>query len=149
MQEVTQFTVFLENKPGRLHHVCAALAKEKANITAMTVMDSKDHSVLRFVVDRPELGRQALKRIGADSFETPVTMIELKNHPGAAANLCGVLAAEHVNIDYLYCSSGAKNGRTLAILKATPLEKLRAALEPKSKPKKERLAQRRPPAKWK
>ena len=36
---IRQFTVFLENKPGRLFNLCAALAKEKVNIEALTVMD--------------------------------------------------------------------------------------------------------------
>ena len=40
MQTSKQVSVFLENKPGRLAKVLSALAREKVNITALTVMDS-------------------------------------------------------------------------------------------------------------
>jgi hypothetical protein len=43
--------VSFENKPGRLANVLLALAREKVNLIAMTVMDSHEHSVLRFVTE--------------------------------------------------------------------------------------------------
>ena len=49
METVKQISVFLENKPGRLAQVLSALAKEQVNVTALTVMDSHDHGVLRVV----------------------------------------------------------------------------------------------------
>ena len=48
METTKQISVFLENKPGRLANVLSALASEKVNITALTVMDSHEHSVLAF-----------------------------------------------------------------------------------------------------
>lgn len=135
MREATQFTVFLENKPGRLLHVCAALVKEKVNIEALTVMDSKEHSVFRFVPDDAPKARTALRRIGMEAMEAGVVIVELKSQSGALANLCEQLAAEHVNIDYLYSSTGNKNGRATAVLKATPLEKVKSALATPTKPK--------------
>ena len=53
MQTTKQITVFLENKPGRLANVLAALAAEKVNITALSVMDKHEHSVLRLTTDSP------------------------------------------------------------------------------------------------
>ena len=49
METAKQVSVFLENKPGRLANVLSALASEKINVTALTVMDSHEHSVLRVV----------------------------------------------------------------------------------------------------
>ena len=140
-----QFTAFLENKPGRLHDVCLALAKEKISIQALTVTDSKDQSALRFVVDKTQKCREVLKKLGTRFSEAEVLVVELKHQPGALAHLCERLAAEHVNIDYMYCSAGAKNGRTVAILKATPLKKVQNVLSETS-PIKTRGPMRRPPA---
>lgn len=147
MQVERQFTTFLENKPGRLSSVCSALAKERVNIHALTVMDSRDHSALRLVVDDAEAARRALTRLNAPFSETEVIVVELKNQPGAIAQLCERLASEHVNIDYVYCSVGGKNGKATAVLKATPLAKVKDALAEAAKARtKSRLPRRRPPA---
>src|SRR2546429_9788202 len=44
-----QISVFLENKPGRLANVLEALAGDKVNIIALSVMDKHEHGVLRLV----------------------------------------------------------------------------------------------------
>ena len=144
MQVGHQFTVFLENKPGRLANICSVLAKEKVSIRALTVMDSKEHSVLRFVIDDTDSTREALRRLGTPFSETDVVVTELRHTHGAIANICERLAAEHVNIDYMYCSAGAKNGKTTAILKATPLDKVQKVLDGSPAPKP-RAPRRRPP----
>jgi len=67
MRVERQFTTFLENKPGRLLNICSELAKEKVGIEALTVSESKDRSVLRFVVDKVDAARETLNRLGTCS----------------------------------------------------------------------------------
>lgn len=119
MQTTKQISVFLENKPGRLANVLLALAREKVNITALTVMDSHEHNVLRFVVDELDKARQVLKEMSTPCAETEVLLVELRNQPGELAHVCELLGAEHVNIEYAYCSSGGRNGKTLGIFKVS------------------------------
>lgn len=140
-----QFSILLDNKPGRLHRICSTLAKEKVSIQALTVTDGRESSEMRFVVDNPQATREALQQINVPFNEAEVVLVELKHQPGALANLCERLAAEHVNIDSVYCSAGARNGKAIAIVKATPLNKVRDALTEKAPPKK-RTPKRRPPA---
>jgi hypothetical protein len=118
-----QFTAFLENKPGRLANICAALAKEKINIDALTIMDSKEHSVLRLVTDDGEATRRVLTRLGTPFQETEVLQVEMINRPGSLARVCEKLAAAHINIDYAYCSTGVRNGKTIGIFKVSNLQK--------------------------
>lgn len=146
MKTKTQFNVFLENKPGRLANVCSALARDKVSILALTVMDSKEHSVLRFIVDGHESARTALRKQGFPFSETDVIVMELAHKPGAIAHVCEKLANEHVNIDYMYVSAGAKNGKTVAVLKATPSERVKQVLENNVASKAARAPIRRPPA---
>src|SRR5262249_10844041 len=103
-----QVSVFLENKPGRLANVLSALAQEKVNITALTVMDSHEHNVLRVVTDDTSGTVKVLKDLGIPHAETDVLLVELRNQPGALAHVCEVLGLGHVNIDYAYCSSGGR-----------------------------------------
>lgn len=119
METAKQVSVFLENKPGRLANVLSALAKEKVNVTALTVMDSHEHSVLRLVSSDPEKTKQVLEGLNVNHAEAEVLLVELKNQPGALAHLCEQLAADHVNIDYCYCSSGGRNGRVYGIFKVS------------------------------
>jgi len=123
MEITKQISVFLENKPGRLAKVLSALAREKVNLTALSVMDSHEHSVLRLVADDVNKSRQVLKSLGAPFGEADVVVLELRNQPGALAHICEMLAGEHINIDYAYCSAGGRNGRTYGIFKVSNTEK--------------------------
>jgi len=51
MPNSKQLSVFLENKPGRLANVLSALARDKVNLNALTVMASHETGVLRFITD--------------------------------------------------------------------------------------------------
>jgi hypothetical protein len=123
MQTTKQITVFLENKPGRLANVLAALAAEKVNITALSVMDKHEHSVLRLTTDDPAKSVQVIQKLNTPFTETEVLVVELKNQPGALSHVCEVLAAEHINIDYAYCSSGGRNGKVVGIFKVSNADK--------------------------
>ena len=123
METSKQISVSLENKPGRLANVLSALAREKVNITAMSVMDSHEHSVLRFVTNDLPKTYQVLRALNTPYTETEVLVVELRNQPGALAHVCELLAAEHINIDYAYCSSGGRNGRVVGIFKVSNAEK--------------------------
>ncbi len=145
MQTSKQVSVFLENKPGRLGKVLSALAREKVNITALTVMDSHEHSVLRLVSDDLPRTRQVLQGLGTSHTETDVLLVELKNQPGALARVCEMLGNEHVNIDYCYCSSGGRNGKVLGIFKVSPPEKAMRVLGETPSNKARGRMEKRPP----
>ncbi|MBY0527600.1 MAG: ACT domain-containing protein [Gemmataceae bacterium] len=123
METAKQVSVFLENKPGRLANVLSALAKERVSVTALTVMDSKEHSVLRMVTADLPKTVQVLKTLGTPFAETDVLLVELKHQTGALAHVCEQLAVEHINIDYCYVSSGGKNGSVFGVFKVSNPEK--------------------------
>jgi hypothetical protein len=128
METAKQVSVFLENKPGRLAQVLSALAKEKINVTALTVMDSHEHSVLRLVTGDPVKTLQVLKSMSMRHAEAEVLLVELRNQPGALAHVCEQLGGEHINIEYCYVSSGGRNGRVMGIFKVANTDKAIRAL---------------------
>jgi hypothetical protein len=113
----TQFSIFLVNKPGVLAQVTRALADDKINIIALTLVDSQEHGVLRVVATHADTARQSLAKLNLPMTETDVLCLDLSNHPGALADVAGILGANHVNINYAYCTSGAPGGRTTGIFK--------------------------------
>jgi hypothetical protein len=128
MQVRKQFTVFLENKPGRLATVLSTLADAKINLIALSVMDRTEHSVLRFVAEQSDGCGKALQGLNVQFAQAEVLEVDLRNQPGALAHVCETLAGEHVNIDYAYCSSGGRNGRVVGIFKVSNLEKAQRLL---------------------
>lgn len=122
----TQFSVFLVNKPGVLAQVTRALADEKVNVIAMTLVDSQEHGVLRIVAANVDDSRKVLAKLNLPMTETDVLCLELSNRPGALADVAGVLGQNHVNINYAYCTSGAPGGKTTGIFKvADPAKAMR------------------------
>ena len=114
---VPQFSVFLVNKPGVLAQVTTALATEKVNLIAVTLVDSQEHGVLRIVAEKPEEARAVLTKLNLPMTETEVLCVDLPNRPGALADVATLLGKNHININYAYVTSGAPGGRTTGVFK--------------------------------
>jgi len=123
MDKLIQFSVFLVNRPGILSKVFHDLAKAKVNLTSISMMDTTEHGVLRLVVDDPATARKVFRQVEVPVDESEVLAVKLPNRPGAAADLCDRLAAKHVNIAYMYCTSGAKGGQTQVVVKVPDINK--------------------------
>jgi hypothetical protein len=117
VRTVPQFSVFLVNKPGVLAQVTGALATEKVNVIAMTLVDSQEHGVLRIVAENPTASGEVLKKLNLPMTETEVILVDLPNRPGALADVATLLGQNHININYAYVTSGAPGGRTTGIFK--------------------------------
>jgi hypothetical protein len=101
-----------------LAQVTRALADEKINIVAMTLVDSQEHGVLRLVAEDPQATRSVLGKLNLPMTETEVLCVDLPNQTGALADVASVLGQAHININYAYCTSGAPGGRTTGVFKA-------------------------------
>lgn len=143
METTKQITIFLENKPGRLANVLSALAREKVNITALSVMDSHEHNVLRVVTNDPPKTAQVMKSLGIRYAESEVLLVEVRNQPGSLAHICEVLGSEHINIEYAYCSSGGRNGRVMGVFKLSNADKAMRVLNGMSSVSARRRLERR------
>ncbi|MFH1747797.1 MAG: amino acid-binding protein [Planctomycetota bacterium] len=119
----TQFSVFLVNKPGILARVCQQLAQDKVNILALSMMDSTEHGVLRFVAEDPQRARDTLAVLDIPSTESQVLVTTMTNHPGALADVVERLSVAHVNVNYAYCTAGAPGGKSLGVFRVSDLNK--------------------------
>ena len=119
----TQFSVFLANKPAVLARVCQQLADDKINIVALSMMDSTEHGVLRLVAEDSERARRSLTSLNVPTAETIVLMATLPNRPGALADVVQRLAANHIGVNYAYCTAGAPGGKTIGVFRVSDLHK--------------------------
>jgi hypothetical protein len=118
-----QFSIFMVNKPGIMAQILSEFARARINITALTVMDSVEHGVLRIVPESPDTMRDVLTHINMQFNETEVLCVTLPNRAGAFAAVAEKLAKAHINIAYAYVTAGAKGGKTTAVLKVADVKK--------------------------
>jgi hypothetical protein len=114
-----QFSVFLANKPGVLAQVCRQLANQKINITAMCLMDSTEHGVLRVVTGEADRARKVFRELNLPTTENRVMLVTLPNRPGALSDVVERLASNHISVNYAYCTTGAAGGKTVGILQVS------------------------------
>jgi hypothetical protein len=147
MEMVKQFSIFMVNKPGILSRILDEFARSKINISALTVMDSVEHGVLRVVPEDADKMRNTLNQTNIQFNETEVLCVTLPNKSGAFASITDKLAKAHINIAYAYVTSGAKGGKTTAILKVADVKKAMKVLQNTGSPSDDRrYAERRTPA---
>ena len=60
LDPVKQFSVFAENRVGRLYDLCAVFQNHDVHIIALTLLDTTDSSILRFIVDDPDRARELM-----------------------------------------------------------------------------------------
>lgn len=97
----TQFSVFLDNRCGRLLDLLKVFEGHSLNLVAISVVDAADHAVVRLVTSRANLARQLLERNEITFAETSVLVVELEPHH-TLLNLCIALLAAELNIHYAY-----------------------------------------------
>lgn len=147
METCVQFSIFLVNKPGVLSSIFRELAKAKINIRSIAMMDSMEHGVLRLIAEDPAAVRPIIQKLNVPATETDVLAVTLPNRPGAAADLCERLSSAHITIGYMYCTVGAKGGKTLVVLKVPDMKKaMKAAGAAKSTRRDMKVKLRRPRA---
>ena len=100
--KITQISVFLENRKGRLYDVCNVLGKNNINIRALTIAETESFGVLRIVVDKSDLAISVLKKNGFVANLTDVVAIEVGDKPGGLAAVLKVFADNDINVEYMY-----------------------------------------------
>ena len=123
-----QLTVFLENREGRLESVTDLLASKNINIACLALADTSEYGVLRLIVSDPDGAKAVLKEAGYSARLTEVLAVRLDQVPGTVSKLTKVLAAEGINIEYMYTLSSSKEFGSM-ILKVSDVEKAVSAVE--------------------
>jgi len=116
MAVMKQFSVRLPNKPGQLAKLCKCLKDAKVNILAISVLDSTDSGIVRFVPDRPDITDDLLCGNRYCYDVKGVVMITLENVPGALYRVARKLSTQKINIDYLYTANHPDVERTVLVL---------------------------------
>ena len=103
--KVTQLTLFLENRSGRLAEVADLLGKAGINIRGFSTTEAAEYGILRLIVTDPAAARALLHEAGFTTHFSQVLCVRVPDQPGGLAEVLDTLAAAGVSIDYLYSIS--------------------------------------------
>ncbi len=126
---IQQISVFLENRAGQLAEVTELLAQHGVNLRAIHVAETADYGVLRIIVNKPEEAVNALKSHGMIVSLTNVLGVGIDDEPGAFSKAVQALAAEDINIEYMYAFIGRGKDKAYVIIRADQEEKAAAVLQ--------------------
>ncbi len=121
--KVTQISVFMENKNGRLAEITRLLAAKKVSLRAVTIADTADFGILRLIVKDPDYARDVLLEAGFTAKETAVLAVAMDDEPGALAEVMELFEKNSVNIEYLYSIMAGKGGKADVVFKVEDLER--------------------------
>lgn len=131
MQVASQLALFIENSPGTLASVCAALSEAGINIYAISTSDTIDHSVIRMIVDSPDDAVRLFEKRGALVVKTDVILIDGSNEKGSLADISRSLCEANINIEYAYCATSPNASRGLLVLRPSNVPKALKVLNTK------------------
>jgi hypothetical protein len=115
----------IENTPGALAQVAAAISDAGVNIAAATCIGSGERVELHILVPHPEAARHslAISHLGV-TREREVVVVDVEDRPGVLADLTRKIAGAGVNLDLVYVAT-----RNRVVFGAADLTALRAALD--------------------
>ena len=114
---IHQISVFLENRAGQLAEITRLLADAHVDIRAISIAETADYGLARFIVDDSHKASSILLEHGDILSMTPVWAVEVPDHPGGLAELLGVLAEAHVDIEYMYSLFTQQEGHAYMVMR--------------------------------
>jgi hypothetical protein len=116
----------IENNPGALADVAAAISDAGVNIAAATCIGTGERAELHILVPHAEAARHSLAISHlAVSREREVVVVDVEDRPGVLADLTRKIAKAGVDLDLVYVAT-----RNRVVFGSADLTQLRAALDP-------------------
>jgi len=114
----------IENTPGALAQVAAAISDAGVNIAAATCIGTGRRAEVHILVPHAEAARHALAISHvAISHEREVVVVDVEDRPGVLADLTRKVARAGVDLDLVYVAT-----RNRVVFGAADIDGLRAAL---------------------
>ena len=121
---MVDLVIDVENTPGALADVAAAISDAGVNIAAATCVGAGERAELHILVPHAEAGRHSLGISHlAVSREREVVVVDVEDRPGVLADLTRRIARAGIDLDLVYVAT-----RNRVVFGAPDLDALRAAL---------------------
>jgi hypothetical protein len=125
---IHQISVFLENRTGQLAEIVELLAEKEVDIRALSIAETADYGLARMIVDDAHKASAVLLQHGDILSMTPVWAVEVPDSPGGLADLLNLLAAEQIDVEYMYSLFTHKEGLAYMVMRVSNEPKFLGAL---------------------
>jgi hypothetical protein len=115
--KLKQLSVFLENRPGHLSHVCDVLTAAQLNIVTMTLADTHEFGVLRLILRDWKSAQRALEAAGFAVNTTDVMAIEVPDRPGGLESILKQAEAAGLSVEYMYAFTLKQGENALIVIR--------------------------------
>jgi hypothetical protein len=115
--QLKQLSVFLENQPGHLNHICRVLSKANVNITTLTLADTYEYGILRLMIREWESAKKILEKAGYVVNVTDVMAIEVADKPGGLENVLNFTGQAGLSVEYMYALTIKRNRNALLVIR--------------------------------
>jgi hypothetical protein len=102
MARAKQISAWIEDRPGMLGKVAAALGAKGVSIRAFTAAVMDGRGFVRVVVDKPAAAKRIFAAHGWKVTEDEVLEVTVADRPGALGEVADRLGAAGVNVEYAY-----------------------------------------------
>src|SRR5262245_11031164 len=120
----TDMVIEIDNAPGALAKVAAAVSDAGVNLAAATCVGSAERAELHILVPHAEAVRHALAITNvAVTREREVCVVDVEDRPGVLADLTRRVAKEGINLDLVYVATHNR-----VVLGSPDIDKLKLAL---------------------
>lgn len=124
---ITQLSVFLENRLGRVKEVLSVLNTNNINIRALSLAEKASYGMLRLIVNDSRKAVEALKKDNISVNTTPVIAAEVTDKPGGLLEIMVLFENAGINVEYIYAfveKSGDKAAVVIRVEETGKAEKL-------------------------
>ena len=124
---ITQLSIFLENKPGKLYEVVKRISEAGINLRAMTIAEVRDFGILRIIVSD---AKKAMEVLEDDHIITTTEVVSavMEDKAGALYDILQALESANVNIEYMYAYTGEVTGSANVVFRVDDIEGAEAKL---------------------
>jgi hypothetical protein len=112
---VKQFSVFTENRIGRLYDLTALLKTHNVHVMALTTLDTTDSTIIRMIVDDPDKARELMVNNDFPYTECDMLAVEINDESDLNKVLAALFEAE-INIHYIYSFIKRPEGKSALAL---------------------------------
>ena len=122
---IKQISVFLENRPGTLRELTAALGEGNIDIRELSVADTQSFGIVRMLVraDQMDDAMALLKNSGYTARINHVICAEIEDKPNALSRLLGIIEHEQLSVEYIYSCRRTPQGNALMVLRLSEKER--------------------------
>jgi hypothetical protein len=115
--KLSQLSVFLENKPGRLSVPCKVLAASHLNILTLSLADTQQFGIMRLIVRDWRHAKTALEKAGCVVTVTEVIAAEVDDRPGGLAHVLEVIEKAGMNLEYMYAFTFRSHEKAILVFR--------------------------------